>query len=318
MAIPTSREEFKEYCLRALGAPVLQINVDDSQVEDRVDEALYLYQESHMDAVQKDYLRIELTASNAVFSPAISGTFANNEPITNANGATGFVVTQTNANTLQFFTRQGSFVNGDVITGSSSGATGNANVVTLGTYDLRYFDIPPGIISVTRMFPPFDGRGVSSELLFDPQAQFGMAIMNSLTNDGMTAYVLGRQYQQLMSDTLRGRPMMRFQRHQNRLYADVNFHTNFNPGSFIVVECYRVLDPQTYTDVWSDRWLQRYAIAQIKRQWGMNLSKYNGIALPGGVSLDGVRMLTEANAEVKELEEELKTTYQLPIDFLIG
>lgn len=318
MGRPSTREEFKDYCFRALGAPVLQVNVEDEQAEDRIDEALYLYQEQHMDAVQKDFLKLPITSSNLVFSPAISGTFANGEPIVGAtSNAQGFAVTQANANTLQMYARTGTFVVGETVTGQQSGASGTVNAIALGSMDLHYFAIPDGIISVTRMFPPFDSR-MSADILFDPQSQFNMSLISNMVNGEMTPYVMARQYQQLLNDTLRGRPMIRFQRHQNRLYVDHGFVNTFRPNQYIIVECFRVLDPEEYADVWSDRWLQRYTIALLKRQWGINLSKYNGIQLPGGATLDGRSMLSEANQEVKDLEEELRSTYQLPIDFTIG
>src|SRR5690606_15201887 len=118
-------------------------------------------------------------------------------------------------------------------------------------------------------------------------------------------YVLGRQYQQLLNDVFRGRPGIRFERHMGRVYVDLDWRRLVRPDNYWFIECHRIIDPNEFTAVWSDRWLQRYTIALIKRQWGMNLSKYSGIQLPGGVQLDGRSMLTEANQEVKDLEQEL-------------
>ena len=329
MAVPASRSDFKDYCLRALGSPVLQINVDDTQVEDRIDEALYLYQEYHMDAVQKDYMKHQLTGSTMRFTGPSTGTFILNEIVKgNTSNAQGRIVSVPDANTLTFFTMMASnaFAFGETVTGQESGATGviapeDANTslsgVVLGDYDNHYIDIPQSVIAVQRIFAPFESR-IGGDILFDPLMQFNMSTMASFTSQGIVPYVMGRQYQSLLQETFRGRPMIRFQRHQNRLYIDVNFFANFLVNEWVIVECFRILDPSVYTDIWSDRWLQRYTIALIKRQWGTNLSKYNGIALPGGVTLDGHAMLTEAKEEVTALEEELKSTYQLPIDFFVG
>jgi hypothetical protein len=327
MSVPASRAEFKEYCLRALGKPVLQINVDDGQAEDRIDEALYLYREYHMDAVLKDYLKHQITASTMVFSPAITGTFQNNELIVgNTSGAQGYVVEQLDANTISFFTSDPglAFEDGDIVTGRNSGAVGTIatsnltfNSVVPGDMDTHYIDISDDIISVVRVFPPYIQAG-TADILFDPQNQFNMSIMTNFTNNSLIPYVMGRQYQALVSETLRGKPLMRFQRHMNRIYLDMSYIGNIRPGKWVIFEVYRTINEDTYTDIWSDRWLQRYSIALLKRQWGMNLSKFGGIALPGGVTLDGPRMLSEANQEVKDLEEELKTTYQLPIEFFVG
>ena len=104
----------------------------------------------------------------------------------------------------------------------------------------------------------------------------------------------------------------------NRLYVDVNWYATFLPGQHIVIEGYRTIDPDGFTDVWSDRWLQRYATSLIKRQWGMNLSKYNGISLPGGVQLDGRTMLGEANQEIVTLEDQVRNEFQEPPTFIVG
>lgn len=320
--IPQSRQEFKEFCLRALGAPVLQVNIDDTQVEDRIDEAIYVYQQYHMDAVVRQYLKHEITASTMVLNP-VSGTFANGEQLRSTSGtvfAFGAIYKVVDANTLQFYCTTGvRFANGDVVTGTQSGATGTIVGLTLGDMDNEYFEVTDeNVIAVSRIFVPWDNRLGAGDILFDPMAQFNMSLLANFTNTSLVPYYMGRQYQQLLNDTLRGRPMMRYQRHQNRIYVDVLWRNSFAPGQFVVFDCYTTLDPDTYGDVWSDEWLQRYTIALLKRQWGTNLSKYNGIQLPGGVVLDGKTMYTEAVEEVKELREELKTTYQLPIDFFIG
>jgi hypothetical protein len=319
--IPQSRDDFKAYCLRALGAPVVQVNISDEQAEDRIDEALYVYQQYHMDGVVKNYLKHQITASTMVFSPVSTGTFTNGESFHGVtSGATGVVGSQANGNTLFFYTANGpAFANGETVVGGQSGATANVFSISLGDMDKEYFDIvDPTIVSVVSMFSPWDGRLSAGDILFDPQAQFNMSLLANFTSTSLVPYVMGRQYQQLMNDTLRGRPRIRFQRHQNRLYVDVLFRNTFFPGQWLVFEVYQALDPETFTDVWMDEWLQRYAIALLKRQWGQNLSKYTGIMLPGNVSFDGKTMYTEAVQEVKDLREEVKSTFSLPCDFMIG
>jgi len=321
MALPNTREEFKAYCLRAIGAPVLQINVDDAQLEDRIDEAIYLYQQFHMDAVMKDYISFLVTASTMRFTGATPA-FQNNEPLRGAtSNATGDVYKTVSANTIEFVgaSKNIMFVPGETVTGQWSGATGTiaANGIVLGAVDNEYFTLPDEVISVTRVFPPFDSR-MSADILFDPQNQFNISLLSSFTTNSIVPYVIGRQYQQLINDTFRGRPLMRFERHMNRIHIDVDWKTVFRPGAYLVIEAYRAIDPTVYGEVWTDRWLQRYTIALFKRQWGMNLSKYNGIALPGGVTLDGKTMFADAETEIQKLEEELRTTYELPIIFTIG
>lgn len=332
MAIPTTRAEFADYCLRALGAPVLQINVADEQVEDRIDEALYLFQQVHTDAVSKVYVTHEVTGTQLHFANgSITGNFANNEVLHIAGNTTNgltFTVTDnvvhtTNATSntdyiVGFYNNdQKRFSNGDIIVGTTSSANGTFVRHVLGDMDNKYYEVAESLIAVTRVFNPFDTR-MSADILFDGQSQFNIALLGSFTNNSLIPYVMGRQYQQLLNDTLRGRPMHRFQRHQNRLYFDGNWRTTFRPGYFIIAEGYAVIDPDEFPNIWSDRWLQRYAIALLKRQWGMNLSKYSGIQMPGNVSFDGRSMLTEANQEVKDLEEELRSTHEGPCEFFVG
>lgn len=318
--VPSSRAEFEEYCLRALGKPVLQINVDDDQVEDRIDEAIYMFQQFHMDAVSKNYLKHQVTAS-VMLVDTFTGTFVVNENIKGLTSNAAGVVTSVNATALGFYTTNGTaFADGETVSGLHSLATAvlpSANAVTLGDMDNRTITIPNSVVAITRVLHPYDGY-VPTDILFDQTAQFNMSLMANFTSNSIIPYVMGRQYQQLLSDTFRGRPQIRFERHKNLLSIDVNWLRQIRPGQYFVIECYTTIDPDTYTDVWSDRWLQRYAVALIKRQWGMNLSKYQGVALPGGVTLDGKSMLSEANQEVKDLEAELQTTYQLPIDFMVG
>tara|TARA_R110000868_G_scaffold79604_35_gene226503 strand:+ start:40 stop:1068 length:1029 start_codon:yes stop_codon:yes gene_type:complete len=342
MPIPTSRDEFIEYCLRALGKPVIQINLDEDQIEDRVSEALYVYQQFHYDAVVQTYMQHEVTSSTLRFAANTTGTFTNNEVIVGVtSGTTGFATATVNAAAIKFYTTSATnnsatpadeysdtarhtFVEGETILGRTSGATGvvgtsnsSFTAIVAGDMDNRWFPVSESVIGITKVFAPFDSR-MSADILFDPQSQFNMSLLSNFTSNSIIPYVIGRQYQQLLNDTFRGRPGIRFSRHTNRLFVDVNWYTTFAPGQHIVLEGYRVINPDTYTDVWSDRWLQRYTIALLKQQWGGNLSKYGGIALPGGVTLDGRTILNEAKQEVRDLEAEVETKYQNPPMFIVG
>lgn len=248
MAAPVTREEFAAYCLRALGDPVVQINVSDDQIEDRIDEALKRYQDFHMDATERVFVTHLITEDD-----------------------------QTN----------------------------------------RYITLDPSILSVVKVFSPFEPRA-SADLLFDPQSQFNASMMMGFINGGIVPYVIGRQHQALVTETFRGKPLTRFTRHKNRLYIDVDWDNNFPAGYYVIADCYQLIDPDDYENIWSDQWLQRYATALLKRQWGQNLSKYTGIALPGNVTLDGKSMYMEAMAEIAALDVELDLKYQLPPEFFVG
>lgn len=328
--IPTDRDSFKDFCLRALGAPVLQINVDDTQVEDRVDQAIYKWQQFHMDAVVKTYLKHEVTASLMTFTGPPTVPFANGEQLvgstSNNHGWTSTPVFAGANSIFMFSTDEAGFTDGEVITGKTSGAvatlgTSNASftAVVKGDMDNKWIPIPSNVISITKIFLPNDmGFSLGGDILFDPMSQFNMSMMSNFSNDGMTPYVIGRQYQQLVMDLFRGRPQIRWGRHENKLHIDVNWNRTFAPHHFIIVDCYTALDPVASPDVWSDMWLQNYAIALIKKQWGINMSKFSGITLPGGVMLDGKTMVADANVEIKDLEQQLVSMYQLPIDFTVG
>jgi hypothetical protein len=339
MSIPATRDDFKAYCLRSLGEGVIQVNVTDDQLEDRIDEALYMFQQYHMDAVVKAYLPHELTPSvmemtnisNTNVVNAGTDAFANGEYVQGQTSlAMAQIIAASNAssNLIYFTTRTEKsdanlenmtpgFTVGEMIVGQTTGMTANVANTTLGDFDRGWIPVVPAVVAVTKIFAPFDSR-MSADILFDPQSQFNISLLSNFTSNSIIPYYVGRSYQQLLNDMFRGRPAIRFQRHQGRVYLDLNLYTTFRPGNYVIVECYRCIDPETYPLVWGDRWLQRYTIALMRRQWGNNLSKYNGITLPGGVTLDGKTMQQEAVQEIKDLEEELKSTYQEPIDFMVG
>ena len=324
MAIPATRDDFKAYCLRALGDGVLQINVSDDQIEDRIDEALFLFQQYHMDAVESIYVQHQVTPSTLV----LSGVSGNLQPsqlvvgnVTNFNAYINQVINSTAFTyTSAIPSHLANFQVGEgIVTLAVDGSNATATVasVTLGNYDNGYLTLDPSIIGVKRIFAPYDSR-ISADILFDPQSQFNMSLLANFTSSSVIPYYIGRSYQQLLNDTFRGRPGIRFQRHTGRVYLDINLQANLPPGYFVIVDGFAVLDPEDFPLVWSDRWLQRYAIALIKRQWGTNLSKFNGIALPGNVTLDGMTMFTNAQADVDKLEDELRNTYQEPPGFIVG
>ena len=259
-----------------------------------------------------------------ILQSAFTGTWTVGEKI---NGLTGNAVYLSTINSTALVTSNalGTFTTGQLLTGALSGATGHVNTytvagfsaLTLGDMDNKYIPIPDYIIAINKIFAPFDSR-MSADILFDPQSQFNISLLSNFTSNSIIPYVIGRQYQQLLNDTFLGRPAIRFSRHQARLYVDVNWYATFRPYNFLVVECYQALDPLVCPDIWSDRWLQDYATALIKKQWAMNLSKFAGIALPGGVTLDAKTMMDEAREDIKDLEDRLRNEYQLPIDFVVG
>jgi hypothetical protein len=246
MAIPTSRSEFKEYCLRKLGKPVIEINVADEQVEDRIDEALSYYQDFHFDGTERTFLKHQVTQDDK---------------------------------------------------------------------NRGYIEIAENIIGAVRVFPL--SSNVASTGMFNVQYQFILNHLHELTDYNMVHYFLSMQHLQFMEEMLVGEQPIRYNRHQNRLYIDTDWN-KLEIGNYIVAEVYQVLDPETYTDVWKDRWLQNYATAKIKYQWASNLSKFAQMQMPGGLTFNADVIMTEAKEELQKLEEEMLNSYTLPAFDMIG
>jgi hypothetical protein len=247
MAIVTSRQALKEYCLRDLGAPVLEINVDDDQLEDRIDEALEYWRLHHYDGIEKIYLKHQVTEQD----------------IQN-----------------------------------------------------RYIPIPDLVYGVTKVFSLVSST-TSSKSIFDLQYQLRLNDLYDLTSTSIVYYKTVMNHLALLDNVLNGTVMYRFNRLQDRLHIDINWEQKTIPGQFILVEAYRALDPSQFEKVWNERWLKHYTIALFKKQWGTNLKKFQGLQLPGGVSIDGDSLYREAVQEIEKLEEELLQK-SAPLEFFMG
>jgi hypothetical protein len=246
MATPTSREEFKEYCLRRLGKPVIQINVSDDQVEDRVSDALKYYADYHFDGSTKVYYKHQITQEDK---------------------------------------------------------------------DNKYITLPENIIGAVKIFR-LSGL-TNGNNIFDLRYQIALNDLYTLTSHSMVPYFMTMQHLQLIEEMLVGEKPIRFNRHTDRLHIDMSWG-RVDVGSFLIVEAYEVIDPEQFTDVWNDRWLMQYATALIKRQWGENIKKFSGMALPGGQTMNGQKIWEEAVEEIEKLEAEMINSYSLPASIFIG
>lgn len=245
--VPSNRQQFKEYCLRKLGKPVIQINVSDEQVDDRVDEALKLYYDYHFDGSEKIYYK---------------------HLITEQNKEDGFII------------------------------------------------LPENIIGAVRIFPYGFSSSTSSQALFSVEYQIAVNDLYTFASTSMVPYVMMRQHLELVQQTLVGEKPIRYSKHKDKLFIDMNWK-RVTAGEYLIVEAYEIVDPEIYNDVWSDRWLQNYTTALIKQNWGSNITKMNGIVMPGGISFNGERILDDANREIEKLEEELKVSWVLgPVDMV--
>jgi hypothetical protein len=329
----TSRAELTEYCLRNLGEPVVEINVDDVQLEERIDEALDYWNQYHFDGAEKLYLRQKITATRITLGvPPIGPPFTNdaaqykfNEKITGlTSGATAKVCKEhdleSSGTTLLVRDVEGTFVAGETIRGEHDYLGGGPITsilysIELGTYDKRYIPLPDNVYGVTRVIP-FNVAG-SSKNLFDLQYQLRLNDLYDLTSTSIIYYKTVMSHIALLNLELNGYPLYRFNRMQGNLYLDVNWQTAFAIGDYILVEAYRALNPAEWTKVWNEPWLRKYVTALFKRQWATNIKKFQGIQLPGGVTIDGASLYMEAMNEIKALEDEMLNK-AAPLEFFLG
>ena len=271
MANPNSRSALKEYCLRQLGKPVIEINVDDDQVDDRIDEALQYFAQYHYDGVERMYLKHQITAAD----------------ITRG---------QSDASTLVADKVDSS------ITATWKEGTG-------------FIPVPDSVLSVVKVFDFTDKANLN---LFDVRYQLRLNDLYDFSSTSVLHYQMTMQHLDFLDHILVGEKPIRFNQHQNRLYIDMDWGQDVNVDDFIIIECYRKLDPNSYTDVYNDIYLKRYATALIKRQWGANLSKFEGVQMLGGVTLNGAKLFEEAQADIEKLEEQIQLAYELPPNYMIG
>lgn len=278
MAIINSREKLKEYCLRFLGSPVIEINIADEQIDDRLDDALRFFSEYHFDGVEKVYLKYQVKAAD----------------ITN-----GYIEMKA-VNRLSL---GGGLAEADAIMDSVEEGRTDEDVM-----------IENLITSVTRIFP-FTQQSVG---MFDIRYQYALNDLFTFGTIDMVQYELTQSYLSMLRQYLSPDKSVRFSRVQNRLYIDMEWKTQVTVGTYLIIECYRILDPRIYPEIYEDRLLKKYATALIKKQWGTNLSKYSGVKLPGDITLRGAEIATEATTEIDALEKDIISKYELPIDFMLG
>jgi hypothetical protein len=322
MAI-SSRQGLIDYCLRRLGFPVIEINVDDDQVEDRIDDALQYFQEYHFDGVERLYLTHKVTTAELKFSGLSAPSFQNNEMlIGNTSGATCILYTLSGT-TARITNVKGVFTTGETVTGSTSGfsrALAATSFYTPGDIQNGYLPLPDSVIGVIRVLPvngPSSGMNNRNNM-FDLIYQFRLNDMYNLLSADMVYYTQVQQHLSMLDMLLVGDRSFKYNRKMDKMYVDMNWEEVLNPDDFIVIECYRILDPSTYTQVYDDMFLKRYSTALIKRQWGENMKKFGGIQLPGGVVLNGREIYEEAVEEITTIENEMQLKSELPIDFMVG
>ena len=325
MAKPNSRTTFIDYCLRSLGAPVLEINVDDDQLDDRVDEALQFYQTYHDDAIEKFFLKHKVTNSQLIFQAVATGNFTVGETITGGtSGAKAVIKSIPSSSTLRYNVLSDSnipFQASETVTGDSSGATGvisSSGGIVKGDMENGYIPINDLITDVVRLLPIRDS--VTSSDMFDIRYQLHLNDIYSLGFMGtLSEYVMSQQFLSMLDLVIDSdEKHVDFNRHKNRLEVFMDWNEEVDVDDYLVVECFRIIDPDTYTDVYNDYYLKKYATALIKKQWGTNLIKFEGMQMPGGVTFNGRQLFDDANEELIKLEEEARLNWEKPVDFMTG
>lgn len=248
MANPTNREELKQFCLRKLGKPVLEINVADEQLEDRIDDALKMYHDFHYDGIERVIIKQQITQADK---------------------------------------------------------------------DNGYVAMSDAVISIEKILDL--NTGSSNEILFDAQFHMTWDALYAFhqTPSQMQYYTATQENINMINQILNGKQPLRYRRHTDRLYIDMDWD-KVAVDDYIIVQAYQIIDPDTYTQVWSDRWLREYTTELFKEQWGTNLTKYSGVQMPGGLTFNGEKILDDAKTRLRELEQELRDTYEEPPTFYMG
>ena len=320
MAKPNSKDTFKDYCLRQLGAPVIEVNVDDDQLDDRVDEALQYYQEYHTDGTERFFLKHKVTGSVIAFS-GLSGTFVEGENVTGGTSGAKAKIAKIVGATLIYKVLDDdsiSFQANETITGESSSASAQISSITIGDFENKFIPINDLVTQVIQVLPIRDA--VSSNDMFDVRYQIHLHDLYNLGFMGSLAeYVMSMQYLDMLDNVIDSdEKQISFEKHKNQLRIFMDWVDEVSIDDFIVVECYRIIDPDTFTDVYNDYYLKKYATALIKKQWGMNLLKFEGMQMPGGVTFNGRQIYDDAIADIEKLEEEMRLNWEDPVDFYTG
>lgn len=319
MAKPTSRETLKEYCLRALGAPVLEINVDEDQLEDRIDEALDIFRLYHYDGIEKVYLKHQITASTLTIQGSNAMDFHGKILTGATSGASGELFPTTDPHVIQIARITGTFVAGEVVSdGTVSATLAATNFFVPGDIENKYIPASDLVYGIIRVLPLYQATS-SSKNLFDLQYQLRLNDIYNLTSTSLIYYTTVMQHMTTLDLLLNGKPICRYNRLQNKIFLDIDWMSTYkmDVGAYVIVEAYRALDPDEYTKMWSEPWLKHYVTALFKRQWGVNLTKFQGLQLPGGVTLDGKTMYDEATTEIKDLEDDIMNK-SAPLEWTTG
>ena len=275
MAKPASRTELITYAKRQLGEPVVEINVADEQCEDLLDDAFQMFQERHYDGVMKMPLKYKFTQADIDRGRARGG-----------NSAAGITTTT-----------------------ASSTIVGTA-VTFSYEENSNYIQLPDTIVGVEKVFR-FDGSNTMTNNMFSIKYQLFLNDVYYWDSLELLTYSMVKTKLSDIDFLLNTEKQIRFNIRQGRLYLDVDFG-EVTVDDYLIIDCYRILDPSDFTKVYNDRFVKRYYTALLKRQWGQNLIKFQGVKLPGGIELNGRQIYDDAQLEIDKINEEMLRTYEIP------
>ena len=280
MAQPLSRTDFKTYCLRQLGAPVLEVNLASEQCEDLIDDALQMFQERTFDGAAQTYLKYKIRQGDIDRGKG--------------PGATGVVgITTTTATSTVGITSTFSFEENN-----------------------NFLQVPPEVLGVTKIFH-FDGSNTITNNMFSVKYQLFLNDIYFWGSTELLSYAMTKTYLEDINFLLTTEKQIRFNKRQDRLYLDIDWDS-VSADDWLILDCYRLLDPSDYGRVWNSLFLKQYAVALMKRQWGQNLLKFGGVKLPGGIELNGRQIYDDGQRDIDMIMERMSSTYELPPLDMVG
>ena len=277
---PSSRTDFKTYCLRQLGAPVLEINLASEQCEDLIDDALQMFQERTFDGAAQTYLKYQVTQDDIDRGKGPGST-----------GVTGITTTT---------------------------ATSTVGISTTFTYEenSNFLQVPPEVLGVTKIYH-FDGSNTVTNNMFSVKYQLFLNDIYYWGSTELLSYAMTKTNLEDINFLLTTEKQIRFNKRMDRLYLDIDWDS-LTKGDWLIIDCYRLVDPSDYGRVWNSQFLKLYATALMKRQWGHNLLKFGGVKLPGGIELNGRQIYDDGQKDLDVLMERMSSTYELPPLDMIG
>ena len=281
---PANRQDFIEYCLRKLGAPVLEINVDDEQIEDAVDDGIQMFNERHFDGVERMYLKYRISQDDLD-----RGRARNDSGSTNSAG----IVTTV---------------------GTSSTITGYGATTSNWYETSNFIQVPDSVVGVEKIFK-FDSSSISSGM-FSIKYQLFLNDLYYFNSVELMQYAMTKTYLEDIDFLLTPDKQVRFNKRQGRLYLDMDWGSQ-SLDNYLVLDCFRALDPEDFNQIYNDIFLKEYVTLLIKRQWGQNMIKFKGVKLPGGIEMNGREIYDDAERALESFRERFKLEYELPpLDFI--